>query len=81
MQELARILKIDHSLISAYHHRANGIAERAIRTTLDAIYKVLNGQLDQWDRYLLSTQLFYNLKQSEVTGSNPYSPTSASTPY
>ena len=33
----------------------------------------MNGQLDQWDRYLFSTQLFYNLKQAEVHGSNPYS--------
>ena len=73
MQEVVRVCKIDHRLISAYHHRANGIAERAIRTTSDAIYKQLEGQVDQWDRYLDSTQLFYNLKESETTGSTPYS--------
>jgi transposase InsO family protein len=73
MQEVVRVCKIDHRLISAYHHRANGIAERAIRTTSDAIYKQLEGQVDQWDRYLDATQLFYNLKESESTGSTPYS--------
>ena len=55
MQELCRVSCIDHRLISAYHHRANGIAERAIRTTSTTIYKMLEGQRDQWDRYLLST--------------------------
>jgi transposase InsO family protein len=73
MTELVRISRIDHRLISAYHHRANGIAERAIRTTSDVIYKQLEGQVDQWDRYVDSTQLFCNLKEAESTGSTPYS--------
>lgn len=43
--ELCRISRIDHRLISAYHHRANGIAERNIRTTSEVINKQLNGVL------------------------------------
>ena len=73
MQELCRVSLIDHRLISAYHHRANGIAERAIRSTSDTIYKMLEGQMDRWDRYLLATQFFHNLKETELTGSTPYS--------
>jgi transposase InsO family protein len=73
MQELCRVSMIDHRLISAYHHRANGLAERAIRSTSDTIYKMLEGQVDKWDQYLLATQRFHNLKESELTGSTPYS--------
>jgi transposase InsO family protein len=73
MQELCRVSMIDHRLISAYHHRANGLAERAIRSTSDTIYKMLEGQMDKWDQYLLATQRFHNLKESELTGSTPYS--------
>ena len=73
MKEIVRISGIDHRLISAYHHRANGLAERNIRTTSDVIYKQLQGVAENWDKYLNSTQYFCNLKISEITGSSPFS--------
>jgi len=73
MAEVIRVSGIDHRLISAYHHRGNGVAERSIRTTSQTIYKLLEGQVNLWDRYIPATQLYANLKVAEVTGSTPYS--------
>jgi hypothetical protein len=73
MQEIVRISQMDRRLFTPYHHRGNGLAERAVRTTSDAIYKLLEGRDNEWDQYIPSTQLFMNLKVSEMTGSTPYS--------
>jgi transposase InsO family protein len=67
MQEVVRISEMDRRLFTPYHHRGNGLAERAVRTTSDAIYKLLEGKDNEWDQYIPSTQLFMNLKVSEVT--------------
>jgi transposase InsO family protein len=72
-KELSKIAKIDQRFISAYHHRANGLAERNIRTTSDVVYKLLEGRTDLWDLYAPAAQLYVNLKISEVTGSAPFS--------
>jgi len=49
IRELCRISGIDHRLISAYHHRAYGIAERNIRTMSEVINKELTGVGEDWD--------------------------------
>ena len=71
--DMVRISLMDRRLFTPYHHRGNGIAERAIRTTSEMIYKLLEGKDTDWDLYLPSTQYFINLKVSETTGSTPYS--------
>ena len=45
MAALKKISGIDERSISAYHHRSNGIAERAIQSTSNAVYRILNGMI------------------------------------
>jgi len=73
MERIVEISRMDRRLFTPYHHRGNGIAERAIKTTSDGIYKQLQGRDQDWDLFLPSMQLFYNLKVAELTGSTPYS--------
>jgi transposase InsO family protein len=64
---------IDHRLISAYHPRGNGLAERNVQTASQAIYKQLFGKLDKWDFYVKATQLFMNERVTRIHGSTPFS--------
>ena len=73
MEAVIKISGIDHRFIAPYHHRANGIVERAIRTVSMAIYKRLEGLMDEWDTLLPSTQYLGNTKIVELHGSSPYS--------
>ena len=43
MKALKFLSGIDECLISSYHHRSNGIAERAIQSTWHAVYKAMHG--------------------------------------
>ncbi len=73
LKELTSTAGIDHRLISAYHARANGLAERFVQTTSQSILKTLNGQIDTWDQAVRPTQLFTNLKVSRFHNSQPFS--------
>jgi transposase InsO family protein len=73
MTALKKISGIDERLISAYHHRSNGIAERAIQSTSNAVYKSIGGLNTQWDDYLPHIQHAFNTRVIELHGSSPYS--------
>jgi transposase InsO family protein len=72
MAALKKLGGFDHRLISAYHHRSNGIAERAIQSTSHAIYKSMGGLISQWDEYLPAIQYTFNTRVVELHGSSPY---------
>ena len=72
MAALKQLSGIDERLISAYHHRANGMAERAIQSTSHSIYKVVGGLISQWDDYLPAIQHAFNTRVVELHGSSPY---------
>ena len=65
LKEIYKVSKIDHRLISAYHARANGLAERFVQTISQSILKILNGQLDAWD--------LHNNKIGALHNSTPFS--------
>ena len=73
MSALKTLAGIDQRLISPYHHRSNGMAERAIQSTSHALYKALGGMIDQWDDYLPAIQFAFNTRVIEIHGSSPYS--------
>jgi transposase InsO family protein len=73
MSVMKKISGIDERLISAYHHRSNGIAERAIQSTSHAVYKSIGGLNTQWDDYLPHIQHAFNTRVIELHGSSPYS--------
>jgi hypothetical protein len=60
-------------LITAYHARANGAAERMVQTSSQAVYKVLEGRTIDWDLHIPAVQLFINMKITRRHGSTPYS--------
>jgi len=72
MTALKKIANIDERLISAYNHRSNGIAERAIQSTSQAVYKQVGGLISQWDDYLPAIQHAFNTRVIELHGSSPY---------
>jgi transposase InsO family protein len=46
LNEIVRLSKMDHHLITAYHPHANGLAERNVRTSSTSILKELAGKDD-----------------------------------
>jgi transposase InsO family protein len=73
---IAELLKLSHTdqrLITAYHPRANGLAERWVRTVSEGIYKLLLGKDNRWDRFVPSVQYFTNIKVTNIHNSSPFS--------
>ncbi len=72
MTALKNLAGKDQRVISAYHHRSNGMAKRAIQSTSYAVYKAISGLIDQWDDYLPAIQHAFNTRCIELHGSSPY---------
>jgi hypothetical protein len=73
MQAMTINCGIDHRLITKYHFRTNGVAERNVRTSIRAIKKLLEGDNQEWDRFVSAVQLFMNLKIADAHQSFPFS--------
>ena len=69
MSELAQI---DKRLVTPYHPRANGLAERTVQTSTTIIKKLLEGEHSKWSSYLPVTQLAINIKISPLHDSSPF---------
>ena len=63
---------IDHRLVTPYHPRANGVAEKWVHTAKEIINKRLNGAKKDWDIYVPSTQLAMNCKYASLHNSRPF---------
>lgn len=70
---LCKLAHIDHRLITPYHPRANGSAERSVRTMISVMRKQLQGELTSWKENLPITQYFMNIKMRDDTKSTPFS--------
>lgn len=65
--------KIDQRLITPYNPRANGLAERHVRTCKSIVFKTINGDEGSWDLALPLAQMAINTKISALHGSTPFS--------
>ena len=70
---LASTLKIDHRFTTPYHPRANGLAERFVRTTKDLLQKLIHGYKPSWDDHLPMVQFQINNRVAALHGSTPFS--------
>ena len=72
MKTLAESSGFEHRLTTPYHPRANGVAERSVQTSTNALRKCVQGANRDWDLYVPAIQLALNAKVTKRTGSSPY---------
>jgi hypothetical protein len=65
--------KIDHRLVTPYHPRANGVAERTVQTAVTTIKKLLDGVQKDWDMTVPFVQFAMNSKVAKIHKSTPFS--------
>jgi hypothetical protein len=73
INSLASFCYIDKRTISAYHPRANGLAERHVRTVKTTLGKLLDNQISLWTSYLCTVQLMININVHSLFNSAPFS--------
>jgi putative transposase len=73
VQLVCRESRIDHRLVTPYHPRANGAAERMVQTTTLVLKKELNSQLKDWDEYVPMVAYATNAKIAPLHNSAPFS--------
>jgi len=66
-------LSIEHRLTTPYHPRANGVAERHVRTFKETLQKELNGNIPEWDTHIPMIQLQMNVRIANLHSSTPFS--------
>ena len=73
LKALSQLMGIDHRLVAPYNPRANGAAERFVRSFKSVMKKIIKGNLPNFDLYLPTIQMVMNNKRSPLTGSAPSS--------
>ncbi|KAJ8651493.1 hypothetical protein O0I10_012946 [Lichtheimia ornata] len=69
---LSKHTGMDHRLVTPYHPRANGLAERMVETVKTALFKRLEGRPETWDLYLDSTMYAINTKHHSDLKTRPF---------
>ena len=72
MKRFKRAAGFDHRLVTPYHPRANGAAENTVKTTMNVLEKNIQGNINEWDKFLPSVQLSINNKVSKRTNTPPF---------
>jgi len=67
-----RLFNTDVRVSTPYHKRGNGIVENMIKNMELILYKVLQGRLSEWHKFLPNVQLTMNCIEDGPTGSSPY---------
>lgn len=75
--KLSESTGFDHRLVTPYHPRANGVAERWVQTSVKTLKKLIKGSIKDWDFFVPSVQLAINAKVSSRHDTSPYSLTFA----
>lgn len=63
----------EHRFTTPYHPMANGVVERHVGTVMSVLRKHLQGNENDWVKYLSLTQLEVNNHEHTLTGSSPFS--------
>jgi hypothetical protein len=73
LKQLTTVMAVDHRLVTPYHPRANGIAERNVQSAIDIIRKRVKEQKATWAQHLPATQLAMNTRVVALHNSSPFS--------
>ena len=63
---------IEHRVTSEYNPRTNGFTERTNQTMIQALRKLAELDMNNWDFYLPTAQLCYNSKVNSITNDSPF---------
>ena len=72
MNLICKNSNIDHRLISAYHPRSNGLAERNVQTVTHMLRKLIQGNKRNWDNYINLIQFYINNNINKIHASAPF---------
>lgn len=70
---LLQLVGSDHRLVAPYNPRANGAAERHVQTVKQAVLKMCEGNMRDFDLFLPAAQWAINAKTARRTGCAPFS--------
>ena len=73
MQLLCKRRGMEHRRITPYYPQANGLVERMVRTSKEAMNRVLDGAGPVWDEVLGDVQIGINLLPRTLLGTNAFS--------
>jgi len=73
IHHLVSTMNVDHRLTTPYHPRANGVAERHVRSFKDLLKREIEGESTLWDIHLPMTQLQLNTRVAHLHSSTPFS--------
>jgi hypothetical protein len=73
MKALYKLTGINERVITQYHPQSDGKVERPIRTIRDMLNKDLKNYHEYWPLFVPFTQLCYNIRIADLTGSSPFS--------
>jgi transposase InsO family protein len=73
INHLMTTLKIEHRLTTPYHPRANGVAERTVRTLKLQLEKSVLSEKPLWDDHIPMVQLQMNNRVASLHSSTPFS--------
>jgi hypothetical protein len=71
MQELCRLLNINHHITTAYHPESHGVVERANRVVMDTIRALIHDG-DEWTDVLPAVKFAMNTSINRTIGVTPY---------
>ena len=72
MKELCAGARIDQRMVTPYHPRANGVAERHVQTAVATVKKMIDGAAKDWDAAVPFAQFAMNTKVARIHRSTPF---------
>lgn len=72
LKEVLKLLNIEHSTSTPYHHETLGVVERSHRTMNEYLRSYLNENKTDWDEWSKSFLFCYNTTHSSVHGYCPF---------
>jgi len=73
VKTMSNNLGVNHRLLTPYHPRGNGVAERHVKSAVDILKKEFHQKHDAWDLHIPVAQLAMNTRIVALHNSSPFS--------